>query len=141
MQYKPHRKTKKKTTGKKPYVNSKPIAIAILKEKFYEVRAVLAKRITKAGAEYLVRWEGYPPSDNMWIHELPSFFEKEWGGASTHHGGVHQGLHELLRACLKEASQACLQEAPQDINTSNGSDAFNTLVDISCGMLENLNRD
>ena len=45
---------------------------------FYEVEYVLDARMNKEGfAEYLVKWEGYHARENMWIKELPIFFQRD----------------------------------------------------------------
>jgi hypothetical protein len=42
----------------------------------YEVEEVMGVRMGTNGVEYLVKWDGYPSSDNEWIDELPPFFHK-----------------------------------------------------------------
>jgi len=47
------------------------------RELMYEVEDVVDARMGRFGPQYLVKWEGYPPSQNMWIDELPSFFKSK----------------------------------------------------------------
>ena len=63
------KKTCKKTTSApRPIVN---------KDVLYEVETVVAKKHSKSGWLYLVKWTGYDEVHNSWIDTLPPFFDKE----------------------------------------------------------------
>jgi hypothetical protein len=45
-------------------------------ELMYEIDEVLDVRMGKYGPEHLVSWKGYSSEDDLWIDELPPFFQK-----------------------------------------------------------------
>jgi len=47
------------------------------KDVLYEVETVVAKKHSKSGWLYLVKWTGYDEVHNSWIDTLPPFFDKE----------------------------------------------------------------
>ena len=74
---------------------------AVVKNKFYDVENILAKRSIGNGTEYFVSWHGFGTKDNGWISKLPAFFEDEWG-ASTNKPFMEDNVFEKIvdLACL-----------------------------------------
>jgi hypothetical protein len=67
-----------KTTFKntKKSRTSKPRPLQKKGDLLWEIEKLLGTRSGTFGKEYLVKWKGYPDSDNMWIDSLPPFFVK-----------------------------------------------------------------
>jgi hypothetical protein len=55
---------------------SKPRPLQKEGDLLWEIDKLIGTRLGTFGQEYLVKWKGYPDSDNMWIDTLPPFFLK-----------------------------------------------------------------
>jgi len=79
----------------------------IVKNKFYDVENILAKRSIGNGTEYFVSWHGFGDKYNGWISTLPTYFEDEWG-ASTKKTFMEDNVFDKMvnLACLILSGQS-----------------------------------
>lgn len=64
---------KKRTREKR---SAAPPAPIVAKHLLYEIEKVVDTRKGKWGTEYFVKWRGYSSTENMWISDIPVFFDK-----------------------------------------------------------------
>jgi hypothetical protein len=64
---------KKRTREKR---SAAPPAPIVAKHLLYEIEKVVDTREGNWGTEYYVKWRGYRSSENMWISDIPVFFDK-----------------------------------------------------------------
>lgn len=74
-----HRKKRNsytKTDKTKRESTTKPDPIFKNGHHLFEVEKLIETRLGSHGEEFLVKWKGYPHSDNTWIDTIPDFFNK-----------------------------------------------------------------